>query len=232
MFLFFFRKIGLQDTTINISKINRKTDLEFNIRELFVFNKEAVLISNTKFKFLGEQFNERNTTSGGNFNTLNFSKLNKFVKDLIIEKSNITSSTNLNKDKDKEKSKDYYTPRSGYQNTYNNINYNNTYHNIENNSSSSQDNFKFDKIYLNNQKIFLLTKSNLIFVTVFSINTSSYLIKLYMLHMYTAFLNFIGETVEMLKVDDVIGGSNNLDRSYNYMTKDFFQIKIFEVNIF
>ncbi len=98
----------------------------------------------------------------------------------------------------------------------------------------SGDNFLFDKIYTNNQKIFFLSKSNLILVAVFEPNTNSSLIKLYLLHIFTAFLNFIGETVDMLfntKQEDVIT-SKTLDRSYNYITKDFFQIKIFEVNFY
>lgn len=208
-----FRKLGLQDTTINLSKIPTNQELDFSIKEIYVFNKEGVLILNTKFK----TFIEGQSSSSGQANAnaeINFTKLNKLIKNMYAEKHEPM--------KNNQVSKDANTPRSNFFTSQYNFPF-----------TASYDNFQFNKIFTNNQKVFFLSKNNLVFVGIFGHNTNSYLIKLYLLHMFTAFLNFIGENVEMIfnsKQDDIIT-SKNLDRSFNYITKDYFQIKIFEVNI-
>ena len=70
---------------------------------------------------------------------------------------------------------------------------------------------------------------NSVLVGIFDQNVNSYVIKLYLMHMFTAFLNFIGDTVDLLFNPKKEDTSQNLDRSFNYITKDFFQVKIFEV---
>ncbi len=206
-----FRKLGLQDTTINLSKIPTTQELDFLIREIYIFNKEGVLILNTKFKTFGEG---QSSSSGHSNAEINYTKLNKLIKNMYVEKQEPGKNSQVNKDLN--------TPRSNFFTSQYNFPF-----------TASYDNFQFNKIYTNNQKVFFLSKNNLVFVAIFGQSTNSYLIKLYLLHMFTAFLNFIGENVEIIfssKQDDIIT-SKNLDRSFNYITKDYFQIKIFEVNI-
>jgi hypothetical protein len=206
-----FRKLGLQDTTINLSKLPTTQELDFSIKEIYIFNKEGVLILNTKLK----NFGDGSSSSSGNTNSeINFTKLNKLIKNMYAGKEDPVKQNQVYKDPN--------TPRSNLFTSQFNFPF-----------TASYDNFQFEKIYTNNQKVFFLSKNNLVFVGIFGRNTNSYLIKLYLLHIFTAFLNFIGENVEMFfssKQEDIIT-SKTLDRSFNYITKDYFQIKIFEVNL-
>ncbi len=126
----------------------------------------------------------------------NLSKISKFVKDLY--RDNIFNTSTL------EIKDSFRSPLKG----------------------GEEDNFIFNKIYANNQKMFMLSKSNLVVVGVFGTGTISSIIKLYLLHIYIAFVNFLGDTIEMIMKNSDI---SSLDRGGNYLNRDFFQVKIFEV---
>jgi len=53
--------------------------------------------------------------------------------------------------------------------------------------------FEYRKIYVSGLKLNLIKKNCLILIGVFKEKISAYYIKMYMLHMYIAFLNFIKE---------------------------------------
>jgi hypothetical protein len=94
----------------------------------------------------------------------------------------------------------------------------------------------FTKISLSSRKIYFLQKSNLIFVGIFDTHTKGSLMKLCLLHVHTAFVNFIGENIEYInknKKREEIGTVSQFgtDVGSNNVSKDFLQIKIFEVNL-
>jgi hypothetical protein len=60
-------------------------------------------------------------------------------------------------------------------------------------------NLNFHKFQFKNLKLFFLTKGGLIYAGVFSENTRSHFIKLFLTHMYVAFINFNGELVDILR---------------------------------
>ena len=99
--------------------------------------------------------------------------------------------------------------------------------NTENNNNNINKWYSFRKIFIANKKIYFLhfkNKLNFTFVTVFGENTKGYLIKLYMFHLFISFVNFNLDSIESLNTK-----SKDLERSYNYITNDNFQIKLFEL---
>ncbi len=54
-------------------------------------------------------------------------------------------------------------------------------------------------IYFKNLKIFYLLKNNLTYCSICSDKTNNCYIKLHLLHMHVAFLNFNGDLVETIK---------------------------------
>ncbi len=92
----------------------------------------------------------------------------------------------------------------------------------------------FTKIYLSSKKIFFLNKSNFIFVGIFDVNTNGSLIKLYLLHVYAAFLNFLGDNIDLIsknKKREELGVliQTGTEGGPIHISKDYLQIKIFEV---
>ncbi len=67
-----------------------------------------------------------------------------------------------------------------------------------------------------------MSNHNLIFVAIFGLNTNSYFGRLYLLHIFTAFLNFIGNSVDNLK-------DHNDSTPLN--TKELLHVRLFEVII-
>ena len=87
-------------------------------------------------------------------------------------------------------------------------------------TNEKNDNFLFSKFSFNNFKIYFLTKGDYIACGVFS-NTKSHVIKIYLLHIFIAFQNFIGDTSKNLKT--VIYDNRNIN------SNDILHAKIFEV---
>ncbi len=88
----------------------------------------------------------------------------------------------------------------------------------------------FKKIYLSNRKIIFLEKSNLIFVGIFDSKSVGGWIKLYLLHVHTAFLNFVGDNLKNLTNNNF--EEENLTDNEGAgvpLTKEILQVKIFEV---
>jgi hypothetical protein len=82
------------------------------------------------------------------------------------------------------------------------------------------DNFLFSKFSFGNIKIYFLTKGDYIACGIFS-NTKSHVIKIYLLHIFIAFQNFIGDTSKNLKT--VIYDNKNIN------SNEILHAKIFEV---
>jgi hypothetical protein len=160
---------------------------DFNIKELHVYNSEAIPISCTCFVPNENDKVEAPFVMAGNPSNYKFYKV---VRDFVKGKAEDKLTNNF-------ESIDYII--------------------IEKSSS-------FDKICVNNCKVFLLTKTDLTFVGIFENKTKGYLIKLFMLHYYSAFVNFIGNTLYTLSSKEDVE-----ERTLNYLTKDFFQVKLFEV---
>ncbi len=92
--------------------------------------------------------------------------------------------------------------------------------------------FSFHKIYVNNLKIFVLieTKTSLVFCGIFNNNTNGYIMKLYLLHMFIAFLNFNGDTVDLLNKSRS-DNEKSEERILNHIPpNEHVGVKIFEVN--
>jgi hypothetical protein len=174
-----------------VTKIKNQVEIDFILKEIYIFNKEGVYLSHTRFKNYADN----------NF-VINYSKLNKLIKDLYRDKDvNNCLPVNWNR-----------SVRS----------------NNENNHNPTTQN-TFEKIYLNNHKIFFLLKSGLVFVGIFNQVTNSSLIKLYLLHLHSAFLNYIGEN--NLNLNSKQEESPRLtDKTIN-IPKYMFPVKIFEVLI-
>jgi hypothetical protein len=90
--------------------------------------------------------------------------------------------------------------------------------------NEKNDNFVFSKFSFNNFKIYFLTKGDYIACGVFS-NTKSHAIKIYLLHMYIAFQNFMGDTSKHLKT--VIHHDTK-----NINSNEILHAKIFEVEYY
>jgi len=71
--------------------------------------------------------------------------------------------------------------------------------NHKNNRKYEKDNFEYQKIYFMGFKLNVLIKNCLVLIGIFTENLSSYYIKMYLLHMYIAFLNFNGDYYETMK---------------------------------
>ena len=84
----------------------------------------------------------------------------------------------------------------------------------------SKDNFHFFKLYFSNYRLLLVSNHNLVFVISYGVNTHTYIAKIYLLHIFTAFLNFIGDSKETLKSDT---------SSSQSLSKDSLHVRIFEV---
>lgn len=61
--------------------------------------------------------------------------------------------------------------------------------------------FHFQQISLNGMKLNILIKNYLILVGIFVESLSPYYIKMYLLHMYIAFVNFNGDYYETMKLN-------------------------------
>lgn len=165
-----FRKIGLQDATINLSKVPSNIDCDLLIKELFIFNKGS-LLSNVRFK--------------QQENSLNANKLHKCLLSAIP-------------------------------------------------CSKNDDNFIFRKIYFANSKVYFFydQKTKLILCGIFNEFASGYLIKIYLLHLYIAFINFNNSST----IDSIIKDDNysrvSLDKIHNIHNNaqnENYSIKIFEM---
>lgn len=90
------------------------------------------------------------------------------------------------------------------------------------------------KISFPSKKIYFLFKSNLIFVGVFDNNSKGSLIKLYLFHIYSGFLNYLGENIDNIsknkkEEENVPVTFTGTEGNNGVISKDFLQIKIFEV---
>lgn len=95
---------------------------------------------------------------------------------------------------------------------------------------ASADNFKeslfvFQKVYLNKIKIYFMKASGLIFVSISDDRVKAHYCKLYLLHMYIAFINFNGDLIEKVKLIKL----NDKNKISNNELNDFFEFKIYEV---
>jgi hypothetical protein len=64
---------------------------------------------------------------------------------------------------------------------------------------SELENFSFEKFFFEKIKILVLYKSGLVFIVSSSCNTKSDVLKIYLLHMFVAINNFMGELITPLK---------------------------------
>jgi hypothetical protein len=89
--------------------------------------------------------------------------------------------------------------------------------------NEKNENFVFSKFSFNSFKFYFLVKGDYIACGIFS-NTKSHVIKMYLLHMFIAFHNFIGDTSKNLKT--VIHDNKNIN------SNEILHAKIFEVKLF
>lgn len=92
-------------------------------------------------------------------------------------------------------------------------------------------NFYFQKIFFADFKIIFLIKDELAFVTIVSEHTKSHYVKLYLLHMYTAFVNFNGVVIDfILNFNYEIKDSKTQEdgAEIDFTKREFFQLKIYE----
>jgi hypothetical protein len=196
-----------------------------------VYNKDSLLLINVKFKANNGKEQER---------ILNESirnKISKFLKDLNKQKQCTT--TNFFVDENKANS-GVNIIKKGTQISLKTHEINNmTIPNLgkPGTSQSTGNSILFNKLIINDLKIFILTtgKAEVQFVGLFSIKTKSYIIKLYLMHMFTAFINFSGDMVHnmnhKMKYEELYRYS--IDREKNILSHDFIGLKIFEVfNVF
>lgn len=104
---------------------------------------------------------------------------------------------------------------------------------ISNFNKPKSTNFYFQKITIKNLKIVFLFKNGLIYAGIFGEEVKNYYIKLYLIHMFVAFINFNGELVESIK-NSVNNNSSNTNNSceqneVDYSKSEFFQLKIYEI---
>lgn len=85
----------------------------------------------------------------------------------------------------------------------------------------SKDNFHFFKINFQNYRLLFMSNHKMIFVISYGTNTRTYIAKMYLLHIFTAFVNFIGDYVNISKVES---------NSQENMTRDSLHIRLFEVS--
>jgi hypothetical protein len=95
------------------------------------------------------------------------------------------------------------------------------------------ENFSFEKFFFDKFKIYLLYKSGLIFLSSCSLNTKSDVVKIYLLHMYMAVHNFMGELIlplKYIKKDEfsTFWKLTNSD-SAKKLGHEIYQLKFFEV---
>lgn len=86
-------------------------------------------------------------------------------------------------------------------------------------------NFSFQKIYYNNMKLVFLIKDGVVYVSLSANTTKSHYIKLFLIHMCVAFINFNGVLVENIKN---LTSNENVEE-LDFSRSEFFQLKIYEL---
>jgi hypothetical protein len=168
-----FRKYGLTDATIN--QVN-KHDIQFDIKDLMIFNKAGSLLLHKRLKPV--------STMQSNFAEFNINNISNLIIHLY---------------KNREMKNDL-------------------------------DNFSFEKFFFDKLKICILYKSGLIFAAISAVSTKTYLAKIYLLHIFTAFNNFMGGLVVPLKYvkkDEYSPKSSS--ETAKKLHSEFFQLQFFEV---
>jgi hypothetical protein len=84
-------------------------------------------------------------------------------------------------------------------------------------------NYSFQKVYYKNIKIVVLIKDGLLYVSIFAENAKSHYIKLFLIHMCVAFVNFNGVLIDTIK--NLAPSEEDLD----FSRSEFFQLKIYEL---
>jgi hypothetical protein len=94
------------------------------------------------------------------------------------------------------------------------------------------ENFSFEKFFFDKMKILILFKSGLVFTASCSSQTKSDIMKIYLLHMFVAIQNFMGELIVPLKYIKKDEYSTKLTNSESVkkLGLEIYQMKFFEVN--
>jgi hypothetical protein len=73
-----------------------------------------------------------------------------------------------------------------------------------NSLNQNKNNFTFHKIYFQTFKLFFLFKNNLVYCSIYNEQAINYYIKLHLLHMHVAFINFNGDLIDTIKISTKI----------------------------
>jgi hypothetical protein len=100
-------------------------------------------------------------------------------------------------------------------------------------NNTNDDKFVFEKIYFNTIKIFYLANNDNVICGIFNQNTKSYLVKIFLIHVLIAYLNFNSEFINLNKTESKtpdLYTIRDVSSIMNVLTvKEKLNLKLFEV---
>ena len=120
----------------------------------------------------------------------------------------------------------YYT--TNYDIVYNSIhNFIISIHNLVNNDKI----INFSIVLIINLKIVCLIKSPIIICGIFSEDTMTPIIKLYLMHIYISFINFTGPSLPAVLYNISNNETSEHNKRFDINNSKYFKIKLYEVNL-